>query len=225
MIFVSKQKIRKINYKSDFDFILDIKVCTGLDAEGNSEYAPLGFPDYDFEGVIHCGARTPSYRFGKKGNLTVNCFNDDGRIHVVCDNHGLPPGRLSVEFRSNIHNDIYSNGRKLLVSPFHIDIELVPGPGDCPSIPEIAMVLPFVRGEPMDWSRMTEEERRELTHNVTEAINSGDHLDIITTDEAVEMVRIIWEDDRHTGIPDADIDSESAETQTESLIAIKSKSN
>lgn len=50
MIFVSKQKIRKINYKSDFDFILDIKVCTGLDAEGNSEYAPLGFPDYDFEG-------------------------------------------------------------------------------------------------------------------------------------------------------------------------------
>lgn len=149
-----KRAIAEINYKSDFDFILHL--------EGES-----GFPEFNFTGEIwperirelkeaygcdwgrlidmqgKTGIRP--YIFYKRGKELHNCFDDDGKIHVVADNHGLPPGRLLLILKSYLPNAMYPDGTKKIERIYPLYIELVEGSGDCDvrNI-DIELTVPYV---------------------------------------------------------------------------------
>lgn len=74
----------KINYKSDFDFIVDAKA---IDTNGSE--VELGFPSYDWEIVLATGDacyNSRTYVASYKKGVATNCFNDNGKIHINCDN-------------------------------------------------------------------------------------------------------------------------------------------
>lgn len=114
----------KRNYKSDFDFFLRLKDC-----EGNV----VPFPDYDWLARFYTDDNKANvYVASCIGGECKNCFNDGGQIHVVCNAHRLSAGKLKVEFHAQLPDDIYPDGRQLVVTPAPLDIELVRGAGDCP---------------------------------------------------------------------------------------------
>ena len=140
--------MKKINYKSDFDFIAKL---TATNANGES--VEVGFPDYDFELIITSGCNgysTRSFVASSIGGVTKNCFNDNGQLHIVCDNHKLNVGELFGEFKAYLPNDIYPDGTQLNVEPQSLGIELVVGASDTPTTAEIEFVLPYAKGEKGD---------------------------------------------------------------------------
>ncbi len=68
----------KVNYKSDFDFILTIKDCRGMD---------IGFPRFDWKAKLYTSRSIHKYEISHIGGVCTNCYNDDGRIHCVVDGH------------------------------------------------------------------------------------------------------------------------------------------
>lgn len=134
--------MKKINYKSDFDFIAKL---TATNANGES--VEVGFPDYDFELIITSGCNgysTRSFVASSIGGVTKNCFNDNGQLHIVCDNHKLNVGELFGEFKAYLPNDIYPDGTQLNVEPQSLGIELVVGASDTPTTAEIELQLPYI---------------------------------------------------------------------------------
>lgn len=134
----------KKNYKSDFDIILRLKTCAG----GVEQDA--GWPDYDWVAKFYTSSRENLFIASNVGGSATNCFNDNGNIHIVFDNHGLDPGVLKVEFYAELPNNIYSDGSELLVSPQSLDVELVRGLGDCGTIADAQLLLPYIKGEKGD---------------------------------------------------------------------------
>ena len=133
---------KKINYKSDFDFIAKL---TATNANGES--VEVGFPDYDFELIITSGCNgysTRSFVASSIGGVTKNCFNDNGQLHIVCDNHKLNVGELFGEYKAYLPNDIYPDGTQLNVEPQSLGIELVVGASDTPTTAEIELQLPYI---------------------------------------------------------------------------------
>ena len=91
----------QIHYKSDFDFIFEL--------EG-------GFPTFNFGGKITSGVSEAVYfTFNCISKKCKNCFNDNGKIHVVCDKHGLPPGKLMLELYAYLPNSLYPDGERTIV--------------------------------------------------------------------------------------------------------------
>ena len=131
----------KINYKSDFDFIAEVEA---IGAEDNK--VAIGFPQYDWEIILTTGdccynSRTYIVRY-KKGVVT-NCYNDNGKIHIICDNHKLPVGQLQMEFRSFLPNSNYPDGTQKVVATYDLDIELTTENTGITSA-EVQIVLPFL---------------------------------------------------------------------------------
>lgn len=120
----------KVNYKSDFDLILRLNMCAG------DSCVDVGWPDYDWTAKFYTGSREKSYIASNIGGVLTNCFNDDGKIHVVFNNHGLDSGTLRVEFSAEIPNDMYPDGLKREVIPSPLGIELTRGRGDCSALIE-----------------------------------------------------------------------------------------
>lgn len=123
-----KRPIIEKNFKSDFDFLLKLK-----DKKGNQ----IGFPDYDFVGrIFSCHdrhnpfERERVYEFSRRGDRLKNCFNDDGRLHIIMCNHHLGPGRLHLDLDSFLPNPMYEEGVKKVQDKLCLSIELVDGPGD-----------------------------------------------------------------------------------------------
>lgn len=124
-----KRPIIEKNVHSDFDFILKLKSKNGKE---------IGFPSYDFEGRIYCRDphhlnpfdRGHHYSFSRRGETMKNCFDDKGRLHIVMNNHRLPPGRLHLDLVSFLPNPIYKDGVKKVEDKLILGIELVDGPGD-----------------------------------------------------------------------------------------------
>lgn len=116
----------KINYKSDFDFILRLKDCQG-------KY--IGWPKWDFTAKFHTTQKAIYFEAWKRGNETHNCYEDNGAIHIVANSHGLGKGRLNVEFTAELPNGIYPDGSRRVVSPVALDIELTTD-AQCP-IPDM----------------------------------------------------------------------------------------
>lgn len=115
----------KINYKSDFDFILTLR-----DAQGND----IGFPNFNWEARFwtfspRC-AMTASCHDGE----CVNCFNDSDKIHVVINAPTLGCGKLRVELVTHRENSIYPDGERTVYTPGTLDIELVNGKGDAEDV-------------------------------------------------------------------------------------------
>lgn len=133
----------KINHKSDFDFTLRIYECT-IGPDGQKTRVEMGFPTYDFEIRLYTTNRANAYICSKKGNKLQNCFNDEGKIHVVCDNHHLGKGILHAEFTAFLPNNIYPDGSRKTVEVSHTVIELVDGSGDSPSIDDLRLTPAFV---------------------------------------------------------------------------------
>lgn len=129
--------MKKINYKSDFDFILRLTDCKGVN---------IGFPDFDWEAKFYTNSKANSFVASRRNGETVNCFNDGGQIHVVVDGHKMGIGNLNVEMRMELPNDIYPDGVQNDVQPMPLDIELVSGQGDCPTTAEIEVRLPYING-------------------------------------------------------------------------------
>ncbi len=129
----------KINYKSDFDFILSLQM-KGVD--GSWQY--IGFPTWDWEAHLRTTSSSKSYIVYCRDGVCHNCFNDNGQIHVVCNDHKLYIGRLRIDFYAHIPNSIYPDAEQLKVTPMQLDIELVHGAGDDMSEVPIELMVPML---------------------------------------------------------------------------------
>lgn len=143
----------KINYKSDFDFILSI-----TDAEGKE----VGWPDYDWRAWFFTDIAANAYEASCIGGKCTNCFNDNRRIHVVFNGHHMSPGVLNVRFDSEFPNAIYPDGFQHISDPIKLDVELVRGQGDKPTQMDVDMMLPYIKGEPFRYEDFTPEQLEAL---------------------------------------------------------------
>lgn len=120
-----KEDMQRINYKSDFDFILKLRDCKG-DA--------VGFPGYDWEARLWTPQnKANAYTASCRGGVCENCYNDNGEIHIVCDGHRLGLGQLCAELTVELPNGIYPDGYRKRVEPQLLGIELVNDAGDSPT--------------------------------------------------------------------------------------------
>ncbi len=128
----------KINYQSDFDFLY-----TPIDCRGETVMFPAAGVDWrvEFRTRDHCRTFTVSC----VGGSCTNCFNDNGRIHVVAKDHGLSPGRLVGTMTLLNPNRTYPGGIQRIVDRQPVGIELVTESAcyDDPS-PSADVVIPIV---------------------------------------------------------------------------------
>lgn len=110
----------RINYKSDFDFILSIKDASGTD---------IGWPTFDWTVMLYTTSKVNSYKAGMKNGVPFNCFNDNGLIHIVCDSHRLGSGIIHVELHAELPDNMFNDGKRNLYYPDTLGIELVDGAG------------------------------------------------------------------------------------------------
>lgn len=107
-----------VNYKSDFDFVLDL-----LDSSGGV----VGWPLEDFRAVLYVAGKEARFEASSLGGRCTNCRNDDGHIRIVANNHGLGIGQLWVEFTLYSPDESYPDGVRAVTNRAALDIELVPG--------------------------------------------------------------------------------------------------
>ena len=160
------------NYKSDFDIILTLKTCV-RNEDGTCSKRDVGWPEHDWVATFRTDNGLREYDASRKGDTLVNCFNDNGRIHVVFNNHRLGKGVLRVDFHSEIPNAIYPDGIQDLYEPQPLDIELVDGPGDCAGAAEVEVLLPYIKGEKGDaftYADFTPAQIAELQRPATEKV-------------------------------------------------------
>lgn len=113
------ESVRRVYYRSDFDFIARLMVS---DAGGGE--SELGFPAYDWRLFLRRTRGAP-FVASSIGGVLTNCVNDGGRIRIICKDHDFVPGRLFGEMRCYIPNPIYPEGLQTVVSKHRLGIELV----------------------------------------------------------------------------------------------------
>lgn len=128
-------EVATYNYKSDFDFILHLYDCQGNEVE---------FPDYDFEAVLYTYSKAVVFTASQKNGVLTNCYNDNGKIHIICNDHKLGCGDLKVEFIAELPQDIYPDGLHRIVAPQNLGIRLVSTKGDCPTTADAEVIAPYV---------------------------------------------------------------------------------
>lgn len=128
--------MRRINYKSDFDFVLHLS-----DARGEE----IGWPDCDWKLAIWSVSRDRSLVASCVDGDCCNCFNDDGKIHIIADNHRLGVGRLKCELVMEIPDGRYPDGYQRMVLRRRLDVELVAGDSDCkPCMCDVTVDVPVL---------------------------------------------------------------------------------
>lgn len=142
--------MRKIHYKDDFKFWVRL-----LDGRGEE----LGVPEWDWELRVRT-TRLYGRCFvaSRRDGVMVNCYADGGRICVVCDDHGLEPGVVSVEFCAEVPEGMFPDGSRLTVVPETAEIELTREKGELPCGVEVDVVLPTIKGEPFTYDDFTPEQ-------------------------------------------------------------------
>lgn len=125
----------KRNYREDFDFILTLK-----DSQGKE----VGFPTGDFTLQVYTVSRHTGVTVGCISGKLVGCFNDDGRIHVVLQRHGLRPGVLRGILTMGADNPLYPTGTQMLVNPIELGYELWDGASDGADKSEVEVMLPYI---------------------------------------------------------------------------------
>jgi len=167
-------RMRKINYKSDFDFILRLRTSTGDE---------IGWPDYDWTARIWTTLKVNAFVASCIGGVCRNCYNDGGKIHIVANSHGLSAGRLNIEFTAELPNEIYPDASLRNVVPEPLDIELIRAAAPCPESMEIEMMLPYIRGE------------RGIGANVTGHIEIETNAGVYRIPVVMERVEFVAPDD------------------------------
>lgn len=162
--------MKRINYKSDFDFILHLKDCK------DPEKA-VPFPDCGFDVRFWASNKANAYTASYKDGVYTNCFRtDDGGMHFVFDNHRLGVGTLKWEPHFEHPNDIYPGNIQDLFSKEQLDIELVDGPGDCPTSAEVEIIAPFIKGDKGDkltYSDLTDADKADLIAPIKDDIDKA----------------------------------------------------
>lgn len=156
---------QKINYQSDFDFILRLVDCRGEE---------MGIPDYDWEARLYTTSKSDAFVASCTGGEYVNCYNDNGQIHIVCDGHHLSSGTLKCEFIAQIPNGIYPDEYEKVVVPAPLDIELVRGVASCPHGVDIELILPYIKGDAFTFEDFTPEQLADLQRPAVEAAERAD---------------------------------------------------
>lgn len=160
--------MKKINYKSDFDFLLRLTDCKG-DA--------VPFPDCDWDARFYTSSKANAYVASCKDGVCVNCIREEDGVRFVFDRHNLGVGTLKWEPHFEFPNGIYPDGIQDKYEPQPLDIELVPGRGDCPTQAEIEAVLPYIKGEKGDkgdpgkdltYADLTEADKEDLRRPLSE---------------------------------------------------------
>lgn len=152
--------MRRINCKSDFDLILRLTSCNGEE---------IGFPDYDWIATFYTWSPANSYTASCIGGVCTNCFNDNGQIHVVFDNHHLTAGSLRCGFTIELPDEIYPDGNRRIVTPLALGVELVRDKGDCGTEAEVEAILPYIKGadgKSLTYSDLTEQEKEDLASHI-----------------------------------------------------------
>lgn len=106
----------KINYKSDFTFILVIRDCEGND---------IGFPPIDFDAQIWTNSKINAYYFGRRNGELINCKNEDDKIRVIVNDHQMRCGELQVEVTLHLPDSEFPDQERRIVTPDKLDITLV----------------------------------------------------------------------------------------------------
>lgn len=162
--------MKRINYKSDFDFILHLKDCKDPDKA-------VPFPECGFDVLFWASNKAKTYTASYKDGVYTNCFpTDDGGMHFVFDNHRLGVGTLKWEPHFEHPNDIYPDNIQDLFSKEPLDIELVDGPGDCPTTAEIEIIAPFIKGDKGDkltYSDLTDADKADLIAPIKDDIDKA----------------------------------------------------
>lgn len=171
----------RINYKSDFDFIMKLKDC-----EGNE----IAFPECDWDAVFWTSSKANTYTASCHDGVYNNCFKeDDGRIHFVFDNHGLGAGIVKWEPHFKIPDTMFPDEVRDTYAPESIGIELVSGKGDCPTTAEIELIAPFIKGDKMTYADLTEQDKADLIAPMKESIDEAitQKQDVLTTSDDLQI--------------------------------------
>lgn len=137
--------MKAINYNDDFSCILHVWACGhGSDEESRVE---LGWPQWNWRARFYTTQKVNYYEASCIDGVCTNCFNDNGRIRVIFNQHRLSAGELHVKFTAYLPNDLYPDGDEVHVVPGDSGITLVRGRGDCPSAAEAELLLPFIKGD------------------------------------------------------------------------------
>lgn len=105
------------NYKSDLSAIVYLIPAVGSAAE-------LGWPQMPWQITMWTCTRRNAYVASYDGTTATNCYNDNGKIHVLLDNHGLGPGVLHVEFTAYEPNPAFADGSRKSVVTCRPQVEL-----------------------------------------------------------------------------------------------------
>lgn len=152
-----------MNYRSGVDYILVLK-----DARGND----IGWPDYDWSARVYTRRRMCAVEVSCRGGVPVNCWNDNGRVHVALKDHRLEPGVMTIEFTAELPDGHFPDGSKPVAVPVEVGLELVRGAAPCPKQMEIDLVLPYIKGDPLTWEDLTPEQMAELQRPAREAADA-----------------------------------------------------
>lgn len=173
----------RINYKSDFDFIMKFKDCEGKETT---------FPDCDWDAVFWTSNKANNYTASCHGGVYINCFKeDDGRIHFVFNNHALGAGVVKWEPHFMLPDTIFPDEVRDTYTPEPLGIELVSGKGDCPTTAEIELVAPFIKGDKMTYADLTEQDKADLIapikEDIDKAIAQGSGQVALTTSDDLQI--------------------------------------
>lgn len=165
--------MRKINYKSDFDFVMRLKDASGKE---------VPFPECDWDAEFWTSSKQNAYRASCIGGEYVNCFREtDGSIHFILDNHHLGTGALKWEPHFRLPNDIYPDSVRDTYSRAPLEIELVSGQGEEPTEAEVEYILPYIKGDAFTWDDFTAEQIQVLQKPATDAAT-----EVKATEKAVQ---------------------------------------
>ena len=128
--------MRRINYKSDFDFLMRLKDASGKE---------VPFPDCDWDAMFWTSSKANAYRASCMDGVCVNCRKEADGIRFIFDNHRLGMGTLKWEPHFEIPDAIYPDGARDTYKYEPLDIELVNGQSDCDTdVSVIEATLPAV---------------------------------------------------------------------------------
>lgn len=146
--------MRKVNYKSDFDFVMRLKDASGKE---------VPFPECDWDAEFWTSSKTNAYRASCIGGVCVNCFREaDGGIHFIFDSQRMGKGILKWEPHFRFPNGMYPDSFQDQFRKAQLGIELVDGVGDSPEnyaeIPEQEAMAEMERREKEQMQMQTIEE-------------------------------------------------------------------
>ena len=129
--------MRKVNYKSDFDFVMRLKDASGKE---------VPWPECDWDAEFWTSSKQNAYRASCIGGEYVNCFREaDGGIHFVFNCHRMGKGILKWEPHFCFPNGMYPDGIQDQFRKAQLDIELVDGDGDDGTdTPDVEVYMPAV---------------------------------------------------------------------------------